>query len=1789
MIRSVILLFPVLLCASASALASMKGEYVVTKWETDDGLPGNSATAMVQTTDGYLWLGTFNGLVRFDGVRFTVFDPSNTPELPDDDIVNLHLHRSGRLWISTSKGLVTLKDGQWKRVGLNTSWTNRFARTFAENASGVMCATSFDGAFCRLDGDEVIELPRPASTQGQRGYVDPGGTLWAVSAEFFGHWDGQRWVPSDIAAAVTNRYRTATPARDGNLWVLHTSRLLKVGGGKVLRSVELNGKIFDPWSMYEDQDGTLWVAANQSGLYRISQERMVESLTMKEGLSYDALRFAFRDREHNLWVGTSGGGLMRLRSRTFHTLGTDTSLPVRVLYSVAEESPGTMLLGTHGGSLVRLDEKSATPQFLTNLPARFIRCVLVDRQRRIWIGSDGRGLLMKTANEQKEVSPAECGGHSTSALFEDSSGRIWIGGRDSIAVFEDEKFRRAQPAGGAFIGAVSAFAESPSDRSIWAVNHRGLFQFKGGIFQEIKGPGDQPLQNAVCLRGEADGTLWVGTSHAGLLRRRDGVWGAITVRNGLPTDTVSSILDDGLGNLWLGSNRGVVRAAKAAFDAVADKQRTALDCQVFTVSDGLGSVECLAGIQPNAIRDSQGRLWYATMKGVAMADPKRFQLDTNPPPVLIESASFVSRDGARRRVNLESGSPVEVPPGSSQFGARYTALNFSDPQKVRFKHRLLRGDQVLNQTETAERFVGTTLLPPGRYTFEVRAANHHGVWTSQPATLGFTILPFFWQTLWFRVLAAFVALGGASVAVWRVQHSAYRRQREQLAQQGTLAKERARLASVLEGTTDFVGFASPEGRALFVNPAGRRMMGFGENEDLGQVRIQDFHPSATADFTLKTAIPQALDQGTWSGESMMKRRDGGEFPVSQVIVAHKDDQGQLLFFSTIIRDISAQRLASEALQRSEGALRAFMDALPTPAMLLEKDGAFAAANEALARGLGRSRKDLIGKIGYSMLPPDLAVARKAAIDGVFARGQGISFEDSNSGRHYINYLSPVLDAAGAVTRVAVFALDITGRKRAEKEVRESEERFSKAFHASPAIIAISTFPEGRYLDVNAQFTETLGYTREEVLGRRAVDLEVWARPEQRQAVLDQLARGETVRDTECLLRTKAGELRHVLVSVERISLGTQPCLLFSNRDITDRKQAEAIQEAMVSLTTRLSAASTPTEAARVIYETADRFWRWDAGALDLYSPTEERVWAVMYLDLIEGRRREVPPSNSSERLTPRMRRVMAKGPELVLRRPSEMQVSDSVAFGDKARLSASIMSVPIRSHGQFAGVLSIQSYTPNAFTDADLRLLQGLADYCGGTLERIRATQALRQSQEQFQQLFQSSPLATAIYSKRDGRLVNVNTRFLELFQDRPEQVIGRTGLELGIWCDLSARDEMLARLERKEEVRDFEARLRGKDGRELDLLLSAQVIELPDGPMVIVQANDITERKRAEQALRASEARLHAIVHHTPNVAVQGFDLQGRVRLWNDASTSMFGFDADTAMGKTLDQLIHTKEETDKFVELLRGLAGTGKSVGPSEYRFRRRNGEEGWCLSTIFEIPGPGSEPLFVCMDVDITGRKHDEAERQRLLAQLLESEDEAHRRIARELHDGTAQHLAATKLNLTRLRDASGARAQWEAECFADSLALVEKSVQEIRTLTWLLHPPLLDELGLAGALRDYATGFARRSGVQVSVDAGNYSGRLLPAVELALFRVAQEGLANVHRHSGSTAALISLERDAEEVRLEIQDSGRGMAANARVGVGLRSMTERLRQLGGQLDIESDPEGTTVLASVPLGKQP
>ncbi len=347
----------------------------------------------------------------------------------------------------------------------------------------------------------------------------------------------------------------------------------------------------------------------------------------------------------------------------------------------------------------------------------------------------------------------------------------------------------------------------------------------------------------------------------------------------------------------------------------------------------------------------------------------------------------------------------------------------------------------------------------------------------------------------------------------------------------------------------------------------------------------------------------------------------------------------------------------------------------------------------------------------------------------------------------------------------------------------------------------------------------------------------------------------------------------------------------------------------------------------------------------------------------------------------------------------------------------------------------------------------------------------------------------------------------------------------------------------------------------------------------------DLAHRRRIELALRESEERYRDLVELNP-VAVFVND-QNRITFINSAGLELLGAELpEQILGRSPLDFFHPDCHAVVRQRVER-LQSSPQRVPLMEERVVRLDGvvRDVEVVAASFQERG---KLIIQVVLRDVTERKLAEAERQRLLTELLRSEDEERRRIARELHDSTAQHLAAAKLNLLRLRSGEASLSAASAPLMDDTQDLLEQSLQELRTFSWWLHPPLLEELGLVDALHDYAGGFARRSLLRVEVNTSKFQGRLPLELEMALFRVAQESLTNVHRHSESATALIRLERDEHEVRLEVQDSGRGLpegAQGAGAGVGLRGMRERLRQFGGQLTIETDAQGTTILASLPM----
>ena len=472
------------LAATLAAAAAPGGsppdpDYLIEVWETEQGLPENSATSMVQTPDGYLWFGTFNGLVRFDGVRFTVFDRSNTPELPSPGIVNLHLDRQGRLWVSTMLGMAVVQDGRWTTLGESSGWVGNYALFFAESPSGDLYLTTFDAKLLRFRDDRFEEMTLPEAAAPRMGLVpvvDEQGALWIINPRFIGKRVGETWqpvIPVDPLLAVDPQARiSAAASRDGGLWLVTRGHLRKYREGRLFSERRAPWPMEGFWSVYEDSAGNVWICSHSHGVYHLTPAGRWRRFTTGQGLSYHAARFVFEDREGNRWVGTSGGGLLRFKPRQFTNWGPPEGMPERIIESLSADRKGRLALATHGQGVVWLQgstvarvsprggQVGVTPMALSTL---------VDRRDRLWVGSLGNGLHLVEGGRARSFfvggQPGATGA-SVYSLFEDSHGAVWIGlddgdplSHEGVTRFADGQFRTYPLQGSPRHNSVHGFAE----------------------------------------------------------------------------------------------------------------------------------------------------------------------------------------------------------------------------------------------------------------------------------------------------------------------------------------------------------------------------------------------------------------------------------------------------------------------------------------------------------------------------------------------------------------------------------------------------------------------------------------------------------------------------------------------------------------------------------------------------------------------------------------------------------------------------------------------------------------------------------------------------------------------------------------------------------------------------------------------------------------------------------------------------------------------------------------------------------------------------------------------------------------------------------------------------------------------------------------------------------------------------------------------------------------------------------------------------------------------------------
>jgi ligand-binding sensor domain-containing protein/tRNA A-37 threonylcarbamoyl transferase component Bud32 len=769
-------------------------QYIHDAWQTDQGLPQNSVQAICQTSDGYLWLGTQEGLVRFDGVRFTVFDRRNTPELTHNSISALHEGRDRTLWYGVrGGGLGRLKNGRFTTFTTKDGLTSDRVRAIHEDRQGNLWIGTSGGGLNRvrdgrvtafttkegLPSDHVVAIHE--DRRGDLWIGTFGGGLSRLRDDRFTTFTAREGLSSDNISSILED-------REGVLWIgTFGGGLNRMTGGAFATVTTKRGLSSDQvWSLLQDRDGSLWVGTDGGGLNRIAGGgREITSFTTNAGLSNDQVLSLYEDREGSVWIGTGGGGLNRLRDGKFSSFTEKEGLSGEVVLSVYEDSKGNIWIGTDGGGLNRLRDGRFT-RFTTKdgLSNDHVVSITEDREGSLWVGTYGGGL-----NRFRDGRFAQYGRKDglsddvVTALHPDGRGNLWIGtAGGGLNRFRDGTFTTFPVGNDGLLNEHVVALHEDREGSLWvATSGGGLSRFRDGAFTGFTTREGLSDDRVASLYEDAEGTLWIGTSGGGLNRFRQGRFTAFTTKTGLHDDTVFRILEDSLGQLWMSSNRGIFSVRKAELHAFAEGKSDRISATAYGTADGMRSAECTGESQPAGWRSRDGRLWFPTIRGVVVIDPAHIPVNGLPPPVVVEEV-IADGEGAVTR----AGVPLSFPPGNQKLAIRYTALTFPAPQRVRFRYRLEGFDTDWVEAGT-ERTAHYTSLPPGAYTFRVKASNSDGVWNETGDSVAIRLEPFFYQTGTFRVLVAFglVLLGAGAQRLRTRRLEARARRLEQIVQEQT--------------------------------------------------------------------------------------------------------------------------------------------------------------------------------------------------------------------------------------------------------------------------------------------------------------------------------------------------------------------------------------------------------------------------------------------------------------------------------------------------------------------------------------------------------------------------------------------------------------------------------------------------------------------------------------------------------------------------------------------------------------------------------------------------------------------------------------------------------------------------------------------------------------------------------------------------------------------------------------------------------------------------------------------
>lgn len=766
--------------------------YRVDRWRTTDGLPDNTINALLQTTDGYLWIATQGGLVRFDGHAFTVFNVSNTKEITINAISALAEGRDRTVWIGTSgAGILRYRDGIFHRTATNDGLPSNYISALASDQNGGVWIGTVGGGIAHLQGDVVTLLgarEEPSHEFIKALAVDSVGGLWVgtggAGVEYYHGGGFTRFTRRH--GLSSDHVQTLRFDRRGTLWVGTTLGLTMYRNGRFIPQQERKhtGPSFIT-ALHADREGGLWVGTNGEGA-ELRDGDAITPFTMDYGLTNNFITCIIQDGEGSIWIGTERGGLNRLRKTSLWTLTSRDGLPTDYVRSVYEDRLGTLWIGTNGGGIARLRQGRLTVMGKSQgLPGEFVRPILEDSRGVVWIGTWGEGLLRFDRGVIAAVPAVE--GRFIRALLEDRRGAIWVGTNGNGVIRLDRDARTVlKTEHGLSNNFISSIVED-STGAIWVGTSGGGVNVIRGDSIRVYTRQDGLSHDFVSgLYVDPKGTVWLSTNGGGLNRFQDGVFHSWSSANGFPDDALFMILDDHAGSFWLPCARGIIRVHQESLVWTGGLGASSVRARLFNEMDGMPSGECTSGSQNTVCRTRDGRLWFATVEGLVMMDPGTLRQDTLSLPLYIEQL-LVDETAVDMTV------PADLDVGDGELEFHYTAIHFRDAGNLRFRY-LLEGFDRNWQDVGTRRTAYYTNVPPGRYNFRVTVASPEGDVNAREASLSITLRPPFWMTTWFRVVSGMVLLGLVILTVRLVSTRALQRRLRLLEAQHALERERMRIS-----------------------------------------------------------------------------------------------------------------------------------------------------------------------------------------------------------------------------------------------------------------------------------------------------------------------------------------------------------------------------------------------------------------------------------------------------------------------------------------------------------------------------------------------------------------------------------------------------------------------------------------------------------------------------------------------------------------------------------------------------------------------------------------------------------------------------------------------------------------------------------------------------------------------------------------------------------------------------------------------------------------------------------